>query len=437
MRPGLRDLTRLAELPPEDDPAGVALLIRSARQAPDEPLPLVKWRIRNTLRQRAKWSRRGLRLALVGTLVFLAGSVVGAIAVPLLRSRLRSAEPETTTSHRSTKAAPHSHRRVPARAIPSAPADEPPMTAEPSAVPAPTAPRETKSQVASDTSAPAKAALAPRPPVAAAAKASKVAVLRPSTALERTRVPPTGPESLAPPPIAEASPPPLVFGTLAGRIALRDSPVVIAREQISPAESRRVLASESGSSQKLSVPPSSVANLVQPPNEHSLLTIAVRRLRTAHDPASALAMLDDYKVRFPRGALAPEAAMLRAEALLQMGRKGDALAELDRLSLDQMPNSDERHVLRGELRATVGRWREALGDFDVVLRGHTRARADLDATTDMKVREPVERALWGRALARSRLGDDTGAREDLRDCLRLFPRGRFAPEATRLLGEHP
>jgi len=59
--------------------------------------------------------------------------------------------------------------------------------------------------------------------------------------------------------------------------------------------------------------------------------------------------------------------MLRAEALLQIGRKGDALAELDRLSLAQMPNSDEPHVLRGELRAAVGRWREALADFDVVL----------------------------------------------------------------------
>jgi TolA-binding protein len=162
----------------------------------------------------------------------------------------------------------------------------------------------------------------------------------------------------------------------------------------------------------------------------------VRRLRTAHDPASALAALDNYRVRFPSGALAPEASMLRAEALLQIGRKRDALAELDGLSLVQMPNSDEPHVLRGELRAAVGRWREALADFDVVLRGRAGESADIGAPTDAKAQGRLERALWGRALARSRLGDDAGARADLRDCLRLFPRGRFAPEAARLLGEH-
>jgi hypothetical protein len=101
-----------------------------------------------------------------------------------------------------------------------------------------------------------------------------------------------------------------------------------------------------------------------------------------------------------------------------------------------MPNSDERYVLRGELRAAVGRWREALGDFDVVLRGHAEEEAEIGAATDLKLHDRLERALWGRALARSRLGNDAGARADLRECLRRFPRGRFASEATRLLGGH-
>jgi predicted Zn-dependent protease len=140
-------------------------------------------------------------------------------------------------------------------------------------------------------------------------------------------------------------------------------------------------------------------------------------------------------MRFPGGVLAPEAAMLRAEALLQIGRKGDALVELDGLSLAQMPNSDEHHVLRGELRAAVGRWREALADFDIVLRSHAGESADIVAPTDVKARGRLERALWGRALARSRLGDNAGARADLQECLRRFPGGRFASEATRLLGE--
>ncbi len=380
MRPCRQNPTRLAELPPENDPAGVALLIQSARQAPDEPLPLVKWRIRNSLRRRSEWNRRGLRLALVGALVFFAGSVVGAIAVPLLGSRLRSAPPEPAETHPSSQAVRHSHRRVLTPAIPAPPADQPIVPAEPPAVPAPAMLPETRSVAALDTSAKAKAASAPVAPVVSVATMSKVAALHPSTALKTTRAPLAEPAWLEPMPPAEASPP--------------------------------------------------------PPDEHFLLTTAVRRLRTAHDPASALAALDDYRARFPGGVLAPEAAMLRAEALLQIGRKGDALAELDGLSLAQMPNSDEPHVLRGELRAAVGRWREALADFDVVLRGHAGAGADIGTPPDAKAHGRLERALWGRALARSRLGDDAGARADLRECLRLFPRGRFAPEAARLLGEH-
>jgi hypothetical protein len=367
----------LAELPLEDDLAGVALLIQSARQAPDEPLPLVKWRIRNSLRRRREWNRRGLRLALVGALVFLAGTVVGAIAVPLLGSRLRSAAPEPAGNHPSAKTVHHAHRPVLTPAILSAPADQPIVPAEPPALPAPAVPSETGSVAASDDSATAKVALAP---VAAVARASNVLALRSPSTVPRKRAPLAEPASLEPPRPAEVSPP--------------------------------------------------------PPDEHSLLTTAVRRLRTAHDPAFALAVLDDYRVRFPGGVLAPEAAMLRAEAFLQMGRKGDALAELDRLSLAQMPNSDEPHVLRGELRAAAGRWREALADFDVVLRGHAGAGAAIGAPPDAKAGGRLERALWGRALARSRLGDDAGARADLHECLRLFPRGRFAPEAARLLGEH-
>ncbi len=211
---------------------------------------------------------------------------------------------------------------------------------------------------------------------------------------------------------------------------------MLAREQSIPPEIRPALPTQPGrSASPLLRPPSPASQAAPPADEHALLTTALQRLRKAHDPVSALAALDDYRLRFPSGGLAPEAAMLRAEALLQIGRKGDALAELDRLSLGQMPNSDERYLLRGELRAAVGRWREALGDFDIVLRGHAGERADIGAATDTRLRDRFERALWGRALARSRLGDDAGARADLQECLRRFPRGRFASEATRLLGE--
>ena len=421
MRPGLREPTRLVDLASEYDPAKVALLIQSARQAPDEPLPLVKWRIQNTLRRRTEWNRRGLRLALVGALVFLIGGVVGAVAGPLLGSRRRSAPPQPVVTSSPAQAAHYSHRRVPTRAIPAPPADEPLVAIEPSALAAPAAPLQTKPEAA-----PSPSPLPVGERVTATDRRHHLERGGPSTVVQRTQSPRAEPASLSPPPPALPSPGPSLIP--AGRIALRDSPIAPAREQNPPSQSGLAFPSQSGSSEKPPQPPSTVAYIAPPPDEHVLLKTALRRLRTAHDPVSALAALDDYRVRFPSGGLAPEAAMLRAEALLQIGRKGDALAELDRLSLGQMPNSDERYLLRGELRAAVGRWREAEGDFDVVLRDQ---KTEIGAT--IKSPDRFERALWGRALTRSRLGDDVGARADLQECLRRFPQGRFASEATRLL----
>jgi TolA-binding protein len=434
MRRCRQNPTRLAELPPENDLVGVALLIQSARQAPDEPLPLVKWRIRNSLRRRSEWNRRGLRLVLVVALVFFAGSVVGAIAVPLLGSRLRSTPPKRAEPHPSSQAVRHSHSRVSAQAIPLAPTDQPIVPAEPAVTPAPAVPSENNPAAVSDTATTAKAVLAPVAPMTAVAKPSNVASMRPSTVAGRTRLALAQPAALQPPVGASS---PLAPGTSISttRIALRDAPIAPASQQNPPSESRLGFASPTGSSQKLPALPATVDLPTPRSDERSLLSAAVRRLRATHDPASALTALDDYRMRFPGGVLAPEAAMLRAEALLQIGRKGDALVELDGLSLAQMPNSDEHHVLRGELRAAVGRWREALADFDIVLRSHAGESADIVAPTDVKARGRLERALWGRALARSRLGDNAGARADLQECLRRFPGGRFASEATRLLGE--
>ena len=480
MRSRFRELTRLADLPPENDPTKVALLIQSARQAPDEALPLVKWRIQNTLRRRTEWSHRGVRLVFVGALIFLVGGVVGALAGPLLGSRRRLLPPEPAGGSPPARAIRHTHRRAPGQSIPSPPADQPLVSAAPSALPVPAAPTEAQPVVATDAFAKPKGVIAS---VAATATASKTMALRPSTAVQARQAPRSEPASLSPPaappslelsaaktPIpAESSGEPAGFGaapsregmarpseasgeagqvggrraerTLPGfpyqRLAMRDSPIVPAGAQNVAPEKRPTLPNQPASlANSLLRLPSPTSNLPPPPDEHALLKTALYRLRTAHEPVSALAALDDYRVRFPSGGLAPEVAMLRAEALLQIGRKGEALAELDQMSLGQMPNSDERYVVRGELRAAVGRWREALGDFDVVLRGHTGEEAEIGVVTDMKLLDRFERALWGRALVRSRLGDDAGARADLQACLRRFPHGRFASEAARLLGAH-
>jgi tetratricopeptide (TPR) repeat protein len=165
--------------------------------------------------------------------------------------------------------------------------------------------------------------------------------------------------------------------------------------------------------------------------EQALLGDIVKALRKQGDPRTALVLLEDHAQRFPGTVLAPEAGMLRAEALLGLGRKAEALSELDRLSLGSTPNRDERFVLRGELRAAAGRWREAREDFEAPL--------SVPAASGMaaKARDVKERALWGRASARSHLGDDLGARADLALYLRSFPSGRFATQATALLQGSP
>jgi tetratricopeptide (TPR) repeat protein len=148
--------------------------------------------------------------------------------------------------------------------------------------------------------------------------------------------------------------------------------------------------------------------------EAKLLASALRALRQQHNAKQALAILDEYDVQFPAGTLASEARAARAEALLRTGRKTEALELLDRQKL-----SPELQVARGELRLAAGRVREALADFDAALAG----------TQD----EIEERALYGRAACRVRLGDPAGGRADLREYLRRFPEGRFAGAAKATL----
>jgi hypothetical protein len=159
--------------------------------------------------------------------------------------------------------------------------------------------------------------------------------------------------------------------------------------------------------------------------EQALLAEALRSLRKQRDPRTALALLEEHARRFSQTVLAPEAAMLRAEALLGLGRNAEALSELDRIPLQAMPKANDRLVLRGELRAATGRWREALDDFETQL--------SAGAGTDPASLELRGRALWGRASARSRLGDQAGAHADLAAYLLSYPSGRFAARAAALL----
>jgi len=331
---------KLSQLAPDGNPHHVAALIRSAKDAPEEDLPRLRWRLRASLRHRAIRPRPLLRMVLIASGAFLTGGVVGAMVRPYW-------QPE------------------PAGRTPTA---EPP------------------------------------------AKAKRLTV-RKRIVRAPDEVNPLVPETA---PI-EASP----LANVAAPLASHRAPVRLARriavvssmpEPMSPAETPAPPAA-----------PSAVAV------EQAELSEIVKLLRTKHDPRASLALLDDYSRRFPQTVLAPEVAMLRVEALLALGEKAKALSVLDRLSLAMMPNRDERLVLRGELRAGAGRWREAQADFETPL-------SDLAFSgIDVKSRDVLERALWGRASARSRLGDEAGARADLASYLRTFPSGRFAGLAAALL----
>jgi TolA-binding protein len=184
------------------------------------------------------------------------------------------------------------------------------------------------------------------------------------------------------------------------------------------------------------VPVAPTRPLVAPASsEQVLLSRALHSLRSQRRADEALAILDTYAARFPHGSLGPEAARLRTEALLALGQKPAALAELSRDVGSNTVGAEENRLVRGELHADAGRWKDALLDFDAVARARLALDLAAGTSSSAKLRDHLERALWGRASARSHLGDHAGATADLRDYLQRFPRGRFAAQAGHLLGE--
>jgi hypothetical protein len=360
--------TPLVELPCEQDPAQVGLLIRSAKTAPGEDTPGVTWRIRDTLHRRTERKARVLRFALVGLIIFVSGGVVGAVVQPLLRTRSPASGPPALAPPTISAAGHSAHRRAPLA----------PSATEASTVPE-TRDQPTQGEVptGSEALAPPLAPAATAPAVKSKPKLApiRLAVREPSVEAE------TRPQPM--PPVAPAS-----------------APVPLAAEQ-------------------------------------ALISAALSKLRTTHEPAAALAVLDEYRARFPGGVLAPEATRLRTEAFLLLGRKAKVLDELDQTPSSEETADEDRLVLRGELRAGAGRWRAALADFDAVVRAHPANAASGPEAGDRRLRDRIERALWGRASARSHTGNDAGARADLREVLRRFPRGRFTVQAERLLDEDP
>lgn len=183
---------------------------------------------------------------------------------------------------------------------------------------------------------------------------------------------------------------------------------------------------------RITLPPSAPATLpAQPsppqagaPSEERMLAAALRALRSQSDAPTALAALDEYRARYPLGRLSVEADTLRASALLALDRRDEALRVLDGIELAHVPGGAKRLLQRAELRASAGRWQDAIADFDAVFARVAHG-------------ELAERALWGRAQARLAAGDRTGAQRDAVLYLQHHPTGPFAGAAARLARTSP
>ena len=111
-------------------------------------------------------------------------------------------------------------------------------------------------------------------------------------------------------------------------------------------------------------PPTAPAN---GPDETELLARAFRLLRSEGDAAGALAALDEHDRRFGAGPLASEATLARAEALLLLGRTGEALPLLMRLRDARAGLTPNVRATRAELLARANRCDDAAGDFAALL----------------------------------------------------------------------
>jgi hypothetical protein len=147
--------------------------------------------------------------------------------------------------------------------------------------------------------------------------------------------------------------------------------------------------------------------------ESRALEPALTALRRERNPQKALVLLDAYASSFPHGTLGLEARVARVDAHLALGQKDEALALLERLPLERVGRGGELRLVRAELRAARDP-ASALRDFDTVLASGPSAAHE-------------ERALHGRATARTATGDVDGARADAARYLAKYPNGRFAP----------
>jgi hypothetical protein len=142
------------------------------------------------------------------------------------------------------------------------------------------------------------------------------------------------------------------------------------------------------------------------PQATQYLTEVVRSLRVERSPEEALRLLDRYARELAGNSFSREALLLRVEAMLALGRRGEVLRLLDGSASGEVSESQPLLLTRGQLRAEANRCAESVRDFSLVL---------------TEVRRPPKAALLGRALCRKQLGDHDGALVDVERYRREFP----------------
>ena len=354
--------------------AGRALRsLRTPEPLPASQLTRIAARIR-AMRPR----RRTFWLAVTAALLFGGVAVASAAHLNVLPAWLtRMVKPQPAGTVPGKRASLGSSRRTPVTAAqntPVLPEAEPLLAAMPSVPDQPT--RES----------------VPLPPRKPARKPIEVASVE-TTPLERPTLPtsPLPPSGLPPPGSASIEPAPAA-GVAPAPTHARQTQVAL-----------------------LAGPPPEVGTQ----GTAKVLREAVHALRAQHSPGAALLLLDRHATVLGKSAFAHEALLLRVEALLALGRKGEVLRILDGAVLTDVAASRSLLVTRGELRATANRCADSLGDFDMVL-----ARA----------RQADRQALFGRAMCRGKLGDSAGARADVERYRREFPTDPGLRELERQVG---
>jgi hypothetical protein len=99
------------------------------------------------------------------------------------------------------------------------------------------------------------------------------------------------------------------------------------------------------------------------------LSDALARWRRDGNAEAALVLLGAHERRFPNGSFSVECKVARAEILLALNRRAQALVVLDSLSLGGLPRARELQTIRGELRVQAGRCQDARADLARVLVG--------------------------------------------------------------------